>query len=209
MAYKKQTTQGTQGTQGTQRTQRPRECKVCIDAGKPRDEYTSHWVKDQSGNVTCPTLLGQKCLMCGKCGHTTSYCKVVIASPTPAPAKIPPNATAKATTKATPVARPMSSNKYALLAIIDTAQEQNDAFPPLEEKPEITRPTTIHAHAISTAAAGGGSLISWASRINSNQLRPQPPPPHPSQSRHQEQHLRQLPRKPTRPMAIAVSWADQ
>jgi hypothetical protein len=52
-------------------------CKVCRDAGKPESEYTSHFVKDQpgpNGKVTCPTLLNQSCRICGKTGHTSSYC---------------------------------------------------------------------------------------------------------------------------------------
>lgn len=52
-------------------------CKVCYDAGLPVADYTCHFVKDQpgpNGKVVCPTLLGQKCLMCGVAGHTSSYC---------------------------------------------------------------------------------------------------------------------------------------
>lgn len=52
-------------------------CKVCYDAGLPTEEFTSHFVKDQpgpSGKVVCPTLLAQKCLICGVPGHTSSYC---------------------------------------------------------------------------------------------------------------------------------------
>ena len=52
-------------------------CKVCCDAGLPVAEYTNHFVKDQpgpGGKVVCPTLLAQKCLMCGLAGHTSSYC---------------------------------------------------------------------------------------------------------------------------------------
>ena len=52
-------------------------CKVCCDAGLSADEYTSHFVKDQpgpNGRVVCPTLLAQKCLICGIPGHTSSYC---------------------------------------------------------------------------------------------------------------------------------------
>jgi hypothetical protein len=52
-------------------------CKVCYDAGLPVAEYTSHFVKDQpgpNGKVVCPTLLAQKCLVCGIAGHTSSYC---------------------------------------------------------------------------------------------------------------------------------------
>ena len=52
-------------------------CKVCYDAKCSVDEYTSHFVKDQpgpNGKVVCPTLLAQKCLICGVPGHTSSYC---------------------------------------------------------------------------------------------------------------------------------------
>ena len=52
-------------------------CKVCSDAGLPADKYKSHYVKDQpgpNGKVVCPTLLSQKCLICGVPGHTTRYC---------------------------------------------------------------------------------------------------------------------------------------
>jgi hypothetical protein len=52
-------------------------CKVCRDAGKSEKEYTSHFVKDQSGpdgKVVCPTLLNQACRICHKTGHTSSYC---------------------------------------------------------------------------------------------------------------------------------------
>ena len=52
-------------------------CKVCYDAGLPATDYTNHFVKDQpgpGGKVVCPTLLAQKCFMCGVAGHTSSYC---------------------------------------------------------------------------------------------------------------------------------------
>jgi hypothetical protein len=50
---------------------------VCYDAGLSTEEFTSHFVKDQpgpNGKVVCPTLLAQKCLMCGVPGHTSRYC---------------------------------------------------------------------------------------------------------------------------------------
>lgn len=52
-------------------------CKVCYDAGLTTEDFTSHFVKDQpgpNGRVVCPTLLAQKCLICGVPGHTSSYC---------------------------------------------------------------------------------------------------------------------------------------
>jgi hypothetical protein len=50
---------------------------VCYDAGRPEQEYTGHFVKDQpgpQGKVICPTLLNQACRICNKTGHTSSYC---------------------------------------------------------------------------------------------------------------------------------------
>ena len=52
-------------------------CKVCVDAGKTEKEYSSHYVKDYNGNVTCPTLLNQECRYCHKKGHTNSFCPVL------------------------------------------------------------------------------------------------------------------------------------
>jgi len=53
-------------------------CKVCYDANKNVQEYTSHYVKDKPGNdgkIVCPLLLSQKCLFCNEYGHTKKYCK--------------------------------------------------------------------------------------------------------------------------------------
>ena len=49
-------------------------CKVCFDAGKPEEEFKSHYPKNQFGMVVCPTLLTQNCLKCGYIGHTQAYC---------------------------------------------------------------------------------------------------------------------------------------
>ena len=49
-------------------------CKMCKDAGKSESVYTGHRVKDSTGTVICPTLLGYKCTQCGKKGHTIKYC---------------------------------------------------------------------------------------------------------------------------------------
>lgn len=49
-------------------------CKVCKDAGKSENEYSTHYVKDLNGQVTCPTLLNQECRFCHRKGHTISHC---------------------------------------------------------------------------------------------------------------------------------------
>ena len=52
-------------------------CKVCKDAGRQESVYTSHYVKDKSGRVTCPTLLSQECRYCFKLGHTLKFCPIL------------------------------------------------------------------------------------------------------------------------------------
>lgn len=52
-------------------------CKVCKDAGKPEAVYTSHYVKEKTGKVCCPTLLTQECRYCGKPGHTVKFCEIL------------------------------------------------------------------------------------------------------------------------------------
>ena len=52
-------------------------CKVCKDAGKSFEEYSSHWPKDDSGRVICITLLNQTCRYCSGVGHTVKYCSVL------------------------------------------------------------------------------------------------------------------------------------
>jgi len=52
-------------------------CKVCSDAKKSEADFTSHNVKDNTGKVTCPTLLSQSCRYCDKSGHTVKFCGVL------------------------------------------------------------------------------------------------------------------------------------
>lgn len=55
-------------------------CKVCQDAGKPENVYTSHFVRSApgpNGKVVCPTLLSQECRYCCGRGHTVKFCTVL------------------------------------------------------------------------------------------------------------------------------------
>ena len=83
-------------------------CKVCRDAGKSEQECSSHWVRDKSGRVTCPTLISQNCRNCGKCGHTLKYCKNETV------------AQKKQTEKKEPTKESQTQNKYAVLADHDS-----------------------------------------------------------------------------------------
>ena len=60
-----------------QTQQRKPFCKVCCDAGKCEEEYTSHNVRDRDGNTTCITLLNQECRFCFRAGHTVKFCPVL------------------------------------------------------------------------------------------------------------------------------------
>lgn len=195
MAYNKNNTAG----MGNKKTQRQpiHDCKVCVDAGKSPEECASHYVRDRAGNVTCPTLLNQKCLLCGVCGHTASYCKTstkTTTKETKAPARIQP--------KPQPAKeRPQCSNKYAILGLLEAEAERVKeqlvvAFPPLDPKPEHSRPSTA------TTATKSSAISTWASRLKS------PPSPFSQHSEQDEKQQQQQRRKPTKPVAIAVSWAD-
>ena len=60
-----------------QSQQRKPFCKVCHDAGKCEEEYTSHNVRDRDGNTICITLLNQECRFCFQTGHTVKFCPVL------------------------------------------------------------------------------------------------------------------------------------
>lgn len=74
-------------------------CKVCHDAGKPKTEYTSHYVRQTSSSdskIACPYLLSLECGYCRQKGHTPKYCNTtknkapphkMVAPPTPPPQK--------------------------------------------------------------------------------------------------------------------------
>ena len=47
-------------------------CKICYDS--KNNSYTTHFVRDYAGNITCPILLNTKCILCGNFGHTKKYC---------------------------------------------------------------------------------------------------------------------------------------
>ena len=52
-------------------------CKICFDAGKPKSQYSTHFVKDSpgpNGKVVCPYLLSLACRYCHESGHTVKHC---------------------------------------------------------------------------------------------------------------------------------------
>ena len=54
-------------------------CSVCHGAGKPKAEYTSHYLRESKApgaKTTCPYLLSITCGYCKGKGHTPKYCPV-------------------------------------------------------------------------------------------------------------------------------------
>ena len=53
-------------------------CKICFNAKKTKQDYTSHSIKDYSSNssgvTVCPTILNTKCSYCHNKGHWKSEC---------------------------------------------------------------------------------------------------------------------------------------
>ena len=104
-------------------------CKVCLDAGKTEKEYSSHYVKDLNGNVTCPTLLNQECRYCKKKGHTTSHCATLKKQKeSEENSRKPPLSPAKKEASA-----PKRSNVFAYLEMNsdDESDKEQEQFPQL------------------------------------------------------------------------------
>lgn len=52
-------------------------CVFCRNNGESESFYTSHYLKDAEGKVTCPVLRAYTCPLCGANGdaaHTIKYC---------------------------------------------------------------------------------------------------------------------------------------
>lgn len=53
-------------------------CKVCFDAGKPEEVFTSHFLRESNApgaRVVCETLLNTVCKYCKEKGHTPNHCQ--------------------------------------------------------------------------------------------------------------------------------------
>jgi len=49
-------------------------CRVCMNVGKTEQEYRSHYTKNASGTVLCPTILNTICTYCKNQGHFKKEC---------------------------------------------------------------------------------------------------------------------------------------
>lgn len=58
-------------------SKKPQVCVFCRNNGETESFYTSHYLKDADGKVTCPVLRAYTCPLCGANGdaaHTIKYC---------------------------------------------------------------------------------------------------------------------------------------
>lgn len=58
-------------------SKKPQVCVFCRNNGETESFYTSHYLKDSDGKVTCPVLRAYTCPLCGANGdaaHTIKYC---------------------------------------------------------------------------------------------------------------------------------------
>lgn len=128
-------------------------CKVCIDAGKPESEYSTHYVKDRQGKVVCPTLKSVRCRFCSKAGHTVKYCKSLNKKTTTSDEEKKPKVAFVADTK--------PANMYATLCCDSDEEEEGeirdeDEFPKLNDNNVTTVVTSgkmTYAETIATPAA--------------------------------------------------------
>ena len=110
-------------------------CKVCCDAGKSEDVYTSHYVKDapgKEGKVVCPYLLSLSCGYCKKerAGHTTRHCPELNKKDAREPAThVRERASApveKKKQRPAPLDLNLNVNKLKALAVIIQAEEDEE-----------------------------------------------------------------------------------
>ena len=109
-------------------------CKVCYDAGKSEDVYTSHFVKDapgKEGKVVCPYLLSLSCGYCKKerAGHTTRHCPELNKKEVRAPVVVraaAPASEKKKKQRPEPLNLNLDINKYQALAVIIQAEEDEE-----------------------------------------------------------------------------------
>ena len=153
-------------------------CKVCFDAGKPENDYTSHHVKTEEGKVVCPTLLNQSCRNCGRPGHTSGYCDQAKKRAQPTIVLSNP--------------RPMigAEAELKLMTCTFKSKSKHDEFPslnpkyePKKEEPKEEEPNIIH-HVYNPKSNAFGALTQKQPK-QPNQKSFQPPHQQPQQ--HQSQ----------------------
>ena len=88
-------------------------CPICIAAGVTN--VRPHRIRDDRNKVTCPTLLKQKCMHCGKKGHTPKYCSELKKEEKDKKRRDYENAKHEKTTKPTEMRNRSSTNVFEAL----------------------------------------------------------------------------------------------
>jgi hypothetical protein len=88
-------------------------CPICIAAGVTH--VRPHRIRDDRNKVTCPTLLKQKCMHCGKKGHTPKYCSELKKEEKDKKRRDYENAKHEKTTKPTEMKKRSSTNVFEAL----------------------------------------------------------------------------------------------
>jgi hypothetical protein len=116
-------------------------CKVCFDAGKTEEEYSSHWVKDKERKVVCPYLLSLYCRYCSNKGHTSKFCQLLNKTETETQVVVVEEVKEKV--KEVTIAK----GRFSLLNIDDDDEdeedEEDDFTPKSPNYPPPPRPTTL------------------------------------------------------------------
>lgn len=138
-------------------------CKVCKDAGKPESEYSTHFVKDREGRVTCPTLLSLQCRYCQKSGHTVSHCPTLTArNKTEEKAKrVAEFANKKEVSKSKITDKPKTKFGFDMLADEEEESFEVEIKPVFKQVHREEFPALVQIE--SNATTGGAAAMSYAS----------------------------------------------
>ena len=107
-------------------------CKVCMDAGKPEEIYTSHKTKNNRGKVICPTLLNNTCHCCKQKGHTVKYCPETKEQARPPEPDTPPPEEIKVTPISTMVIHKKTPDKQSYATVLMTLPARPVVFKPIQ-----------------------------------------------------------------------------
>jgi len=109
-------------------------CKVCKDAGKDESIFATHWAKDSSGNVICPTLLEQECRWCKEKGHTVKYCKKLAKKNEDDQKKLNQQKYTETNAKKTTYEQPTNKGRFSLL--LDDDDDESESNEDSKSKPK-------------------------------------------------------------------------
>ncbi len=148
-------------------------CKVCIDAGKSEEIYTSHKTKNGRGKVICPTLLNNTCHCCKQKGHTVKYCPESKPATRPEPstppesAPEPKNPDIKVTPISTMVIHKKTPDKQSYATILMTIPARPVVIKAVQVTPVIATVEAFNAYIKQNTEPKPKRKHCWASDTSS------------------------------------------